>query len=53
MVVACCGVGGAECSRACRGPLKVIIVFIASTVVWAQVKQQGGNTALPINRKLD
>ena len=29
------------------------IVFITSTIVWPQVKQQGGNTALPINRKLD
>ena len=28
-------------------------VFITSTIVWSQVKQQGGNTALPINRKLD
>ena len=27
--------------------------IISSTIVWAQVKQQGGNTALPINRKLD
>ena len=27
--------------------------FITSTVVWPQVKQQGRNTALPINRKLD
>ena len=29
------------------------IIFITSTMVWSQVKQQGGNTALPINRKLD
>ena len=28
------------------------IIFITSTIVWSQVKQ-GGNTALPINRKLD
>ena len=27
--------------------------FITSTIVWPQVKQQGRNTALPINRKLD
>ena len=32
---------------------KVAIVFITSTIVWSQVEQQGGNTALPINRKLD
>ena len=24
------------------------IIFITSTIVWPQVKQQGGNTALPI-----
>ena len=29
------------------------IILITSTIVWPQVKQQGGNTALPINRKLD
>ena len=28
-------------------------VFITSTIVWSQVKQQGGNTTLPIDRKLD
>ena len=27
-------------------------IFITSTIVWPQVKQQGGNTAPPINRKL-
>ena len=32
---------------------EVTIIFITSTIVWPQVKQQGGNTALPINRKLD
>ena len=31
----------------------VTIIFITSTIVWPQVKQQGGNTALPINGKLD
>ena len=29
------------------------IIFISSTIVLLQVKQQGGNTAPPINRKLD
>ena len=29
---------------------KATIIFITSTIVWPQVKQQG---ALPINRKLD
>ena len=32
---------------------EITIIFISSTIVWSQVKQQGGNTALPINRKLD
>ena len=32
---------------------EVTIIFITSTIVWPQVKQQGGNTPLPINRKLD
>ena len=32
---------------------EVTIIFITSTIVWPQVKQQGGNTALPINRKSD
>ena len=32
---------------------EVNIVSITSSRVWPQVKQQGGNTALPINRKLD
>ena len=29
------------------------IIFITSTTVWPQVKQQGGNKAPTINRKLD
>ena len=32
---------------------EVTIVFITSTIVGSEVKQQGGNTALPITRKLD
>ena len=32
---------------------EVTIIFFTSTIVWLQVKQQGGNTAPPINRKLD
>ena len=32
---------------------QVAIIFIISIIVWSQIKQQGGNTALPINRKLD
>ena len=30
---------------------EVAIIFITSTIVWPQVKNQGGNTAPPINRK--
>ena len=44
---------GTQCGSACRGLLKeVAIAFITSTIVWPEAKQQGGNTALPINRKL-
>ena len=32
---------------------EVAIIFITSTLVGSQVKQQGGKTAPPINRKLD
>ena len=32
---------------------EVTIIFITSTIAWSQVKQQGGNTVTPINRKLD
>ena len=32
---------------------EVAIIFIAPTIVWPQVKQQGGNTAPHIKRKLD
>ena len=43
-----------ECSSAFTGPFKeVTIIFITSTIVWSQVKQQGRNTALTINRKVD
>ena len=39
----------------CAGDLlkEVAIIFITSTIVWSQIKQQGGNTAPPIDRKLD
>ena len=32
---------------------EVAIIFITSTIVWSQVKQEGGNTAPSMNRKLD
>ena len=32
---------------------EVTIIIITSTIVWPQVKQQEGNTALPFNRKLN
>ena len=31
---------------------EVLIIFITTTIVWCQVKQQGGNTGPPNNRKL-
>ena len=32
---------------------EVTIIFITSTIVWPQVKQQGGNAAPPMKRKLN
>ena len=32
---------------------EVTVIFITSTTVWPQGKQQGGNTAPPINKQLD
>ena len=32
---------------------EVTIIFTISSIDWSQVKQQGGNTAIPINSKLD
>ena len=53
--------GGTECSSTSWDLLKevtwflkgVAIIFLTSTIVWPQVKQQGGNTAPSSNRKLD
>ena len=28
---------------------EVVIIFITSTIVWPQVKEQGGSTALPLD----
>ena len=38
---------GALSAAVCAGDLlkEVAIIFITSTIVWPQVKQQGGNTA--------
>ena len=48
------GWGVTEYSSVCRDHLKEFtIVFISSTIVWSQVKQQGENTAPSINIKLD
>ena len=48
------GLGALSVAMPTQDLLKeVTIIFITSTVVWPQVKQQGGNIALPINRKLD
>ena len=35
------------------GHWEVAIIFITSTIVWPQVKQQGGSRAQPFNRKLN
>ena len=52
--VACCTARVTECSSACMGPVEGgAIIFITYTIVWPQVKKQGGNTAPSINRKLD
>ena len=32
---------------------EVTIIFITSIIVWFQVKQQGENTVLPINKQLE
>ena len=54
VTVACCRAGATECGSACMDLLKeVTVIFITSTIAWPQVRQQGGNIALPINRKLD
>ena len=48
------GCWGTRCSSA---PIRLFeggpIIFTTSMIVWPQVKKPGGNTALPINRKLD
>ena len=45
-------VGGTACSSACMEAFEEIS-FITSTIVWPQVKQQGGNTSPSISGKLD
>ena len=50
--VACCRVGALNTTVHAQILLKeVAIVFITLTIIWPQAKQQGGNSALPINRK--
>ena len=52
--VACCRAWELSAAVRAQGLLKeVTTIFINFTTAWPQVKQQGGNTALPINRKLD
>ena len=54
VVVACCRAGALRAAVCAWDLLKeVATIFITSTIVWPQVKQKGGNTALPFNRKLD
>ena len=48
------GLGALSAAVSAWGLVKeVAIIFIISTIVWPQVKQQGGNTAPHFNRKLD
>jgi len=50
-MVACCRVGGTDCCSANMGLLEWgCLIIITSTIAWPQVKQQEGNTVLPINR---
>ena len=51
-VVACCRVGGFAAVHAWDLLKQVSIIFITSTILWSQIKQQGGNTTLALNRKL-
>ena len=51
-VVACCRVGGFAAVHAWDLLKEVSIIFITSTMVWSQIKQQGGNTTLALDRKL-
>ena len=47
------GLGALSVAASALNLLKEVAIFITSTRVWSQVKQHGGNTAFPINRKLD
>ena len=46
LAVACCRIRGTECGSIWVWELlkEVSIIFITSTIVWPQVKKQGGNT---------
>ena len=51
---ACCGSGELNTTVRTQVLLKAVtITIITPIIVLPQVKQQGGNTVLPINRKLD
>ena len=53
-VVACYRVGSTGCGNGSTRPFEdVSIIFITFTIVWPEVKQQRGNIAPPIKRKLD
>ena len=53
-MVACCRLGALSVAVRALDLLKeVAIIFTTSTIVWSQVQQQGGITALTINSKLD
>ena len=52
--VACCRVGALNKTVPAQVLLKeVSITTVTPTIVWPKAKQQGEDTALPINRKLE
>ena len=54
MAVAAAGLGALSAVVCALGLLtEVTMIFITSTMVKSQLKEQGGNTVLPSNRKLD
>ena len=54
VVLACCRVGGTECSSACTGPFEGDLHYLHYLHhSSASVQTTGGNTAPAINRKLD
>ena len=47
------GLGALSAAVCTWNLLKEVVIIFITTIVWSQVKQQGGTTAPPINRKSD